>query len=122
VELAILNEPAAQLVDNRRLLDSDRAGLNAGIALHARPQGVHAYPIVTDHRPGEPGSVGPPLEQLPDHPADPRLAPSRIRLLAKLEDHVAGGQRTADGVGGTDLVAATTLRAGVELEQVERAE
>ncbi len=38
VHLAALDELAAQLVDDRHVLDPDRADLDAGHALHARPE------------------------------------------------------------------------------------
>ena len=49
VHLALLDEPAAQVPDDRRLLDPDRADLDPGDALHARPGGLAADPVGTDH-------------------------------------------------------------------------
>ena len=62
------------------------------------------------------------LDQRPEHAADAHLVHRRIGLLAQLEHHVAGRQRPAGRDRGAGLMALAALRAGVELEQVHRAE
>ena len=121
--LALLDQPAAQLVDDRRLLDPDRADLDAGVALHAGPRGLGADGVAADHRERE--AVGRPARRVQERARARRRRPAtppRVGLLAQLEDHVARRQRPAGRVRRAGLVAAPALRAGVELDQVARAE
>src|SRR6202044_2356999 len=70
VELALLDQPATQLVDDRRLLDPDRADLDAGVALHARPDGLGAHAVLADHRRLKAVAVGAPVHERPEHAAN----------------------------------------------------
>ena len=119
-QLALLDERAAQLVDDRRLLDPDRARLDARVALVARPHRLRPHAVASDDR-----GLRAPLargQEAAEHAADALLRPQRVGLLAQLEDDVARGERLAGRVRGARLVALAALRAGVELQQVARRE
>ena len=92
----------AQLVDDRRLLDADRAGLDAGVALHAGPDRVGAHAVLADHRAASnaPFAGACPRISTPSTPPTPTSAHRRVRLLAQLEHHVARRQRPAGGQAG----------------------
>jgi hypothetical protein len=118
VKLAVLDTPSPELIDDRRLLNPDWADLNARVALHARPDRVDAHAIDADDRLCEPVSVRSVTEQLADHATDTGRAHRRIRLLAQLEDHIAGRKRPAGCVRWARLMALAAFRARVELKQV----
>ena len=104
VEHPVLDHPAAQLVDDRRLLDPNRADLDARLALHARPRRLRLDPVGADQA---------------------LLEPERARMvgvLAQLEDHIARRQRPPGGVCRARLMTAPAFRARIELQQMQRCE
>ena len=101
---------AAQLVDDRHVLDPDRADLDAGHALHARPERLRldgAEQICACS--GELGGRCRAPRGSPSSPRPPRAGRGPGRA-ARAGSPVA--------VAGTGLVALAALRAGVEVEQV----
>jgi hypothetical protein len=48
VELPVLEQAPAHLVDDRALLDPDRTDLHAGVALHAGPDALRAHGVIAD--------------------------------------------------------------------------
>src|SRR5262249_52758047 len=92
VELPLLQQPPPQLVDDRRLLDPDRAGGDAGVALHAGPERLLADTLRADH-----AAVG--------------AAGTVVRLDAEVEDDVARRERAPGRQRRAGLVAAPALGA-----------
>src|SRR5581483_5872864 len=58
VKVALLDQPSPQLVDDGCLLDPDRACFDAGVALHARPDGLSAHTVLADNASVACGCVG----------------------------------------------------------------
>ena len=77
-QLAVLDRAPAQLVDDRRLLDAHRAGLDARVALHARPDR-----LARDRR--------------------RRVEAVPVQHVAQVEHDVARRQRLAGGQRGARL-------------------
>ena len=90
-----LDQAAPQQVDDRHVLDADRADLDAGHALHARPERVGARSAA---------------------PVPRCAARCRSSTRSRGDSGRPGGRRRAG------LVAAAAARAGVEVDQVPRQE
>ena len=124
VELALLDQAAAHLVDDRRLLDADRAGLDAGVALHARPDRLHAHAVLADDRDVEhPFAVAVAAASACRARRRRRRSAWRALACSRSSRTTSRGESGRPGrVGRAGLVALAALRAGVELEQVHGAE
>ena len=113
----LVDEGPAHLDDGRDVLDADRAGLDAGHAGRAGPEGLLFDDVagqfgvaVAGQRAGR-RRAGLPVEQR----VDARLL---IDPLPQVEDEVARRQRPAGHLGRADDVAAAALGAGVEVDEL----
>ena len=108
VHLAALDELAAHLVDHRDVLDPDWADLDAGHALHARPERLGLDRVAED------GLARLVQGRNVERRADPHRA---LGLFPEIEDEVARGERVAGGRRGAGRVALAALRARVEVRR-----
>src|SRR5205085_5669597 len=95
IELSDLDEAAAELVDDRHVLDPHGADLDARHALRARPDRLRADPL-----------------------AYLRLQPFMGGELAQVEDDVSGRERIARGGRRARDMALAALRARVERDEM----
>ena len=117
VELTLVDQAAAELVDDRCLLDAHWTGLDTRVALITGPDRLLAHAAGPDDRVGVAGLRLSHQERAQDA-ADPRVLLGAARLLVQLEDHIARRERLAGRVRGAGGVTAAALGARVELEQM----
>src|SRR5579885_3392953 len=118
IHLALVEQAAPHLDDDRHMFDANRAGLHTGAAGGAGPQRLR-FDHSTGYRPGIRQRAILLLTAREVALAEPAFEGELlIGMIAQIEDQVAWREGRAGDLGRAGGVTAPTLRAGIQVQQV----